>query len=326
MPLFWPMAKRDSIHDNFIRTILANKELAADYFENCLPDIISQQLDFSTLEQQADSYLSDELQKTLADIVYACYKKGGAEKIKVCLLIEHKSYPDKYTPIQIGGYIFSAWQKQVANKEPLSVVVPVLFYHGKGKWQYRTVADLFGKLETEWKQFLPDFSYVYNNLNDMPDSRVEMIRNEFLAASLLALKHSFQKNWLEENALRMLILAENAPESLQRSFLIYLFGRGEIKAESVYKLLESLSDTLKENIMSTLDIFMEKGRKEGIEIGIDKGIEKGIEKGIRIGVEKKNYDIVKNLIIKMGLSDSQAAEVAEVSVAFVAKVREELKN
>ncbi|MBX3255981.1 MAG: hypothetical protein KF862_17735 [Chitinophagaceae bacterium] len=33
-----------------------------------------------------------------------------------------KSYSDKYTSLQIGGYIFSALQKQAQNNEPLSLV------------------------------------------------------------------------------------------------------------------------------------------------------------------------------------------------------------
>ncbi|WP_316813768.1 hypothetical protein [Pedobacter heparinus] len=55
---------------------------------------------------------------------------------------------------------------------------------------------------------------------------------------------------------------------------------------------------------------------------LDEGIEKGIEKG----EARKNHTFVENLIVKLGLSDEQAADVAEVTVDFVAKVREELKN
>jgi hypothetical protein len=44
------------------------------------------------------------------------------------------------------------------------------------------------------------------------------------------------------------------------------------------------------------------------------------------GEEKKNRAFVENLIVKLGLSDEQAADVAAVPVAYVAKVRAELKN
>jgi hypothetical protein len=55
------------------------------------------------------------------------------------------------------------------------------------------------------------------------------------------------------------------------------------------------------------------------------GVKKGIEKGIEKTEARKNHDFVENLIKKLGLSDEQAAAVAEVTIAFVKKVREELE-
>jgi hypothetical protein len=48
--------------------------------------------------------------------------------------------------------------------------------------------------------------------------------------------------------------------------------------------------------------------------------QKGFEQGIEQGIEQ----VVKNLITKMGLSDEQAADIAGVDVAFVARVRKEM--
>lgn len=44
----------------------------------------------------------------------------------------------------------------------------------------------------------------------------------------------------------------------------------------------------------------------------------------RKGEAKKSYDVVENLIVKLGLSDEKAAEIAEVSIDFVQKVRADL--
>ncbi|CAM4399524.1 hypothetical protein SAMN06265348_11674 [Pedobacter westerhofensis] len=46
----------------------------------------------------------------------------------------------------------------------------------------------------------------------------------------------------------------------------------------------------------------------------------------RKGEEKKSHAVVENLILKLGLSDEEAADVAEVDVAYVTKVRAELKK
>ena len=51
-----------------------------------------------------------------------------------------------------------------------------------------------------------------------------------------------------------------------------------------------------------------------------------IEKSKAEGKTEGKIEEVRNLITKLGLPDTQAAEVAEVSVAFVKKVRASLKK
>jgi len=312
------VSNNTTIHDNFIRSVLANKKMARDYFKNYLPVFVSKRLNFATLTQLTDTYLSDNLRKSMSDIVYSCRRKDGKGSVKVSLLIEHKSYPDKYTSIQIGGYIFSALQKQAQNKEPLSLVIPVLLYHGKEKWQYRTLANLFEIPDEDWKRYLPDFEYIYNDLGTLTDAQVKTLNNKFLTASFLALKHGFEKEWIESNAVQLLVLAAEGPKILQKGFIIYLYSRGRLKKN----ILNSLPESIKKNVMNTLDIYIEKGRKEGMEKGMEKGIEKGMEKGM----EKKSFEVVENLITELGLSDKQAARIAEVPEAFVKKIRTTLRK
>ena len=294
------MSKITSTHDKFVRAILADKSIAVDYFANYLPDYISNTLDFSSLTQLSDTYLSKQLQKTMSDIVYSCEQKNG-KNVRICLLIEHKSHPDKFTPVQIGSYIFSGLQKQIDSKERLSVIVPILFYHGHQKWKYRTLLDLFGGIESEWGKFIPDFDFVYNNLGEIPDKDVETINNKFLTASLLALKHSFKKDWLEENVFKILVLTQDANENLQDSLVVYLFSNSKLEENKIIELLEPLPSNLKTKIMSTLDIFVKKGRLEG--------------------VQETQVKIISNLIKTSSLSDSQIASAVDVSIDFVQKIR-----
>src|SRR6185312_2821320 len=289
-------------HDDFIRNILSNKEIAVDYFKSYLPDFVKDRLDFSELAQLPGTYLSDELKKTMSDMIYSCRLKDGKGSVKVSLLIEHKSHPNKYTPVQIGGYIFSALQKQIQNKEPLSLVIPVLLYHGKVKWPYRTLANLFEDIDKEWEQFLPGFEYIYNDLSRLSDSEIEALNNKFLVASFLALKHSQEKEWIERNAAGLLLLASKGPKGLTKGFIIYLYSRGRLEE----KVLNSLPNPIKKDVMNTLDIYIEKGRKEGFEKGIEKGRIEGTEKGIEKGKEQ----IVHNLINTGKFRVSEIANLA----------------
>ena len=149
------MGNIKSPHDQFVRAILADKNVAIDYFKSCLPEFISEKLDFSTLVQTGDTYISRHFKQTFSDVVFNCQRKGGGQNVKVSLLIEHKSYIDKYVPIQLANYIFSGLKKQIDNKEMLSIIIPILFYHGSETWEYNELTGLFEDLDDEWKKFVP---------------------------------------------------------------------------------------------------------------------------------------------------------------------------
>ncbi len=305
-------------HDDFIRRIFSDKKLAIEYFKSFLPAYITVLIDFSSLKQESASYLSDELKKTLSDIVYSCKLKGGESYIKICFLLEHKSHPDKYSTIQIGSYLFSAWQNQIRNNEPLSMIIPILLYHGKEKWEYNKLTDLFKDLNPELKKFLPDFEYVYNNLGALTDRQIENLNNKFLVASFLALKHSMDKKWISANAGKLIILASNEDKGLTKAFIVYLYSRGRIEE----KVLNSLPKPLKEKVMNTLEIYIEKGMKKGMEKGMEKGILKGREKGI----QERNSDFVRNLLLNTDFSIKKIAELVSVSESFVRKVKAEISK
>src|SRR5690606_18547425 len=71
-----------------------------------------------------------------------------------------------------------------------------------------------------------------------------------------------------------------------------------------------------ERIMETITKFF----KEEKDFLFRKGEAKGIEKG----AEAKSYEVVKNLITELSLTDDTIARVAEVSLEFVKKVRNDL--
>ena len=313
------MATISSPHDSFFRALFGDRQMAVDYFQSALPAHIIGLLDFSTLRRIPDSYVSGELEKTMSDVIYTCRRRDGRGSVSVCLLVEHKSRPDKFTPVQVGGYLFSGYQQQInEGHKKLTPIIPVLFYHGRQKWEYWTLDRLFDDLEDDLLVFLPKFNYIYHNLRDTPDAVVEALRNQFLASALLMMKHSHNKVWLARNFQRVLMALPSASEMLQQAFLVYSFLQVEMNDEQLKEVIEELPLTIKRKVMSTYDLLIEKG--------IERGIEQGIEQGIERGTAQKGYAVVANLIQQLGFDDETAAGVAEVPVEFVRKVREDLKK
>ncbi len=297
-----------SIHDKFLKSILSDHEIAIAYFKTCLPKNIAGLLDLSSLIQLDDTYVSKELRKTISDIVYSCRVKDSSEDLKISLLLEHKSKPEKFTPIQLLSYMVSGYLKQVKGDRRVSPIIPVLLYHGRERWPYRTLVKFFENLNQELRCFIPEYDYVYHDLGEIPDVQIEAIENKFLQASMLALKYSRLKadlfNWIPT----ILSLASGAAENLQIPLYIYTFEVSELEEDQITELMEEVSANIKTNVMTTADVFVEKGKKIGLE------------EGDRIRTEK----IVHNLIKSTGLSDEQIAAAAEVTVSYVARIREAL--
>jgi len=185
-------------HDSFFRKILSDNEIATDYLKSYLPSNISEKLDFSTLTEVAHTYVSKELRQRFADIVFTCKLRNETDgelgaNVQISILIEHKSYVDKFAPFQIGSYLFSGYLKQIKNSEDLMPIIPILFYHGRDKWEHKSIPELFDNLGHDFLQFIPNFEYLNHSLWDLSDKQIEDLSNHFLTASLLTLKHCLEQ-------------------------------------------------------------------------------------------------------------------------------------
>jgi predicted transposase YdaD len=78
--------------------------------------------------------------------------------------------------------------------------------------------------------------------------------------------------------------------------------------------------------MGIEEMVLERAKREGLEEGLERGRLKGREEGLEKGKLEGKIEEVKNLLIKMAMTDAQAADIAGVPVDFVKKVRKKLKK
>jgi len=290
-----------SIHDKFIRAILADTEIAISYFKACLPESIADLLDWSTLTQLSDTYISKELREKISDIVYGCRRRGSRRKVKISLLFEHKSKPEKFTPVQLLSYLSSGFQKQAAQDKEVSPIIPVLLYHGKERWRYQTLVTLFNTPDQELTPFIPEYDYIYHDLGEIPDEHIQLLENKFLSASFLVLKYSQLKVELVKWIPTILALSADATENLQTSLFVYTFEISELEEDQIIRLSEEVPANIRNTVMSTADVFIEKGKRENTE------------------------KAVRNMILR-NYSDKEICEVQEVTRDYVARIRKELTD
>src|SRR5690606_13531297 len=145
----------------------------------------------------------------------------------------------------------------------LTPVIPILLYHGRRRWKYRTLAQLFGGLEADLLGFLPDFDYVYHNLRDAPEETIKAVGNQFLASALLMLKYGTDRQLLKAKLPEILSLGlSHGSEGQQVVLAVYGFELVDYTEEEIRMILDRLPTEIKDKVMSTYELLIEKGRNE----------------------------------------------------------------
>ena len=129
------MKELNNPHDAFIKWYFEHPEARVDFVRGYLPDEIADSVDISKLELDKTTYVDQSLQKSFSDIVIKTFLKNGNEAL-IYFLIDHKSYPDKWSPFQLLRYMVRIWEKylygQKHDLQPkyLPFIFPVMLYHG----------------------------------------------------------------------------------------------------------------------------------------------------------------------------------------------------
>lgn len=93
-------SKINNIHDKFIKELLSDRDVAIAFLQEYLPLEVVSALNFTSLKYQNTSYLSKELKDSYSDMVWSINSVSD-EHIKICLLLEHKSYVETHAAFQI---------------------------------------------------------------------------------------------------------------------------------------------------------------------------------------------------------------------------------
>lgn len=300
-------------HDKFIKQVLSDKSVVKQYIQQFVPQNIVKKLDFRTLKSLPTSFVDEKLKEHISDIVYQCdlkNKKEEEDKIRISFLFEHKSYLPKYPHLQLLRYLTEAWEQDSKEKRPLTITIPIILYHGKKKWKSLSFPKYFGFLDENFSPFIPDFEYLLTDLSQLSDDKILSLEKGFLVNAFLVLKHSREKEYVKEFTNRIYVYGKQYIKTetgmnFLRLIAFYISKTIEFEEDELNLYIEKLSNEVKTITMSTHDMLIKKGIEQGIEQGISK--------------------IIKSLIVKFpNHSDFQIAEMTDVDVAIVEKVRKSI--
>jgi len=144
----------NNIHDKFFKNVLSDIDIAKKFIASFLSPDVLQHINIETLQYAETDFILQDLKEIFSDIVFTVTKKDDKE-IYISIILEHKSRPDDFTAVQLLLYIAYGYYKQYKNTRSLQMILPIVFYHGKQKWIFKTINDLLNELPLELRQFIP---------------------------------------------------------------------------------------------------------------------------------------------------------------------------
>ena len=223
------------------------------------------------LELVSGSFVDDELQPHFSDLVYRVRLKDQAEAY-VCLLLEHKSAPDKWVAFQILRYITRLWsQAQATGAKKLPRVFPLVIYHGKRRWTVKPnlAALVDSGAQPDWRKYTPDFEYCLFDLsayNEQRDADAQLL----LRLGLAALQHVFDQD-LAARLDELWTLAKDLPYAVLQEYLLtllsYLAHAPHLKRQDLEQSAKRKFPELARGYMTIAETLRREGLREGRKEG-----------------------------------------------------------
>ncbi len=302
-------------HDKFFKSWFSRPENLIPFLETVLPAEVFSQLDIGSLDIADGTFIDEEHREHFSDLSAAVRIHG--QDAHIYILVEHKSYTDKWALLQILRYMVQTWTRDARAEagRPLVPIIPILFYHGETRTIAADISSLFGEGYPDFlKPYRPAFQCEIFNLTTRPDG--ELDHPPQLAAALWAMKYARTQMELALKALGR--LAGTMDRVMQddpafKEIELYLLSSSGLTPEELFNAINQfLTDTwLKEDIMSTAEMLIARGKAQGISQGISQGkAEGGQAEKLAIARRLKKLGIPLSQICQAtGLSEEETTEV-----------------
>ena len=174
---------------------------------------------------------------------------------------------------QIGYYMFAHWTKCISETKEPKPIIPVIYYQGKKNWSVGSLPDLFKNYPKEVKDYLPILNHIFIDLKAISEDQLLGMRNNLMKAAILAQQWRINLIKLKEDFERIfrLLPIEGSNRNFLEMVVVYALNVSEITEAQLGETIRSIPEPLKEKIMTTYTMLIEKGKSEGEQIGIYEG-------------------------------------------------------
>ena len=260
-------------------------------------------IDFSQLKLIERSFLADNLEELVADLVFRVpfRDESGTDELFIYILVEHQSTVDKQMAFRVNSYMnqILALQRRewVTNNIPESEwryapVIPIVFYTGEQRWNAPLTLDALMDVPDVLSEFIPKFKILLLDVKaTAPDTLTRTGHPLGWLLTVLQKENASEaeiERTLIESISHLNTLAEEQIEQWKIAiayFLLLILHRRPAKQHDGLKAVVqnqiplSRRKEVTEMVYSMADRLLEQGEKRGIERGREEGREQGREEG-----------------------------------------------
>ncbi len=271
--------KRDVAHphDSLVRNVLADTELVADLLRNYLAPEVVATLDLDSLKREAGDTVSSKLLKREGDLRYSARFKENGGELKLLLMLEHQSRPDRLMSFRMLEYLVAAYREHVpALKEGKGFPYPlaVVLHHGETPWNrippMRELIDMTPGVPNSILE-LPIY------LIDAATLPADALRGHPMVCALLDILQSASTGRLSERVVEIFSRLQNVNEAGKlkswstalASYYLAVQGKVQENLDTLLQALKTLFSIREAEDMTVT--FAQSWIEEGIAIGEARG-------------------------------------------------------
>ena len=235
-------------HDKMFKEMLSDKKSTVDFINSFLHLNLVE----DDIEKYEKEFRTSEFSNVEADVVYKIKNKN------VFILIEHQSSVDYKMSYRIMRYKYAIIESAIDKKRlkeksyRIPMVIPIVLYTGKRKWQKLLINDIEEKVEGYAENWL---GYTLIDVNEF--SKEELYRNIEEVINIQKEKKAFDNLQLEK--LITYELSETEDKNIMHEFI-----------EKIRNI--EGSEEIMTNASRIINREIRKERKAGLEQGIQQGI------------------------------------------------------
>lgn len=258
-------------HDHFVRRTFDVADHTRALLKTYLPASILCNLRLETLEPCRETFLGAHEHEKRLDFLYTA-RFHDDTSVLVYLLLEHKSYIDRYIALQLLGYVLKIQEWRRRNGQPPCVVIPIVIYHGDEPWDEPTSLRDKIRASEHLSGFVPDMQVILADLSRLSAESLPDIPE--LEARIRALQLARRSQPAYESVVAIFRLLSGVPENDSQKdarcdiiwYLCSVFDAGKLEwfAQAIRTGLQLEPETPMPTIYEAL---IEQGIEKGVVIG-----------------------------------------------------------